>query len=67
MGLLHRGRKVRIIVDALGSHNSKEAKLAIRKMQAKGAKLIMTRDVAGVSHLRPYLPSAAKSIAGEEN
>ena len=52
MGLLHRGKKVRIIVDALGSHNSKEAKLAIRKMQAKGAKLIMTRDVAGISCLR---------------
>jgi nicotinamidase-related amidase len=47
MGLLHRGKKVRIIVDALGSYNSKEAKLALRKMKAKGAKLIMTRDVAG--------------------
>lgn len=46
MGLLQRGRKVRIIVDALGSHNVKEAKFALRKMKAKGAKLIMTRDVA---------------------
>lgn len=53
MGLLHRGKKVRIIVDALGSHNKREAKLALRKMEAKGAKLIMTKDVAGVSHLRP--------------
>jgi len=47
MGLLQRGRKVRIIVDALGSHNTKEAKFALRKMKAKGAKLIMTRDVTG--------------------
>jgi nicotinamidase-related amidase len=47
MGLLHRGKKVRIIVDALGSHNKREAKLALRKMQAKGAKFITTRDVAG--------------------
>ena len=47
MGLLQRGKKVRIIVDALGSNNTKEAKLALRKMRAKGAILIMTRDVAG--------------------
>ena len=47
MGLLQRGKKVRIIVDALGSHNKREAKLALRKMRAKGAILIMTRDVAG--------------------
>jgi len=67
MGLLHRGRKVRIIVDALGSHNSKEAKLALRKMEAKGAKLIMTKNIAGLSHLRPCIPSTARSIAGEEN
>ena len=46
IGLLQRGKKVRIIVDALGSHNIKEAKFALRKMKAKGAKLIMTRDVA---------------------
>ena len=46
MGLLQRGKKVRIIVDALGSHNKREAKLALRKMQAKGAKLIKTKDVA---------------------
>lgn len=52
MGLLHRGRKVRIVVDALGSHSKKEARLALRKMEAKGAKLIMTKDIAGVSHLR---------------
>jgi len=57
MGLLHRGRKVRIIVDALGSHNTREAKLALRKMESKGAKLIMTENVAGASRLRPPLSS----------
>jgi len=46
MGLLQRGKKVRIIVDALGSHNLREAKLALRKVQAKGAELVKTRDVA---------------------
>jgi nicotinamidase-related amidase len=45
LGLIHRGKRVRIIVDALGSHNRKEAQLALRKLQAKGAKLIKTKDV----------------------
>jgi len=67
LGLLHRGKNVSIIVDALGSHNKREAKLALRKMQAKGAKLIMTENVAGASHLRPCIPSTARSVAGEEN
>jgi nicotinamidase-related amidase len=52
LGLLQRGRKVSIVVDAVGSHNGKEAKLALRKMKAKGAKLIETRKIAGSSHLR---------------
>ncbi len=45
LGLIHRGKRVRIIVDALGFHNRKEAQLALRKLQAKGAKLIKTKDV----------------------
>lgn len=55
IGLLHRGRRVRIIADALGSHSGKEAKLALRKMQAKGAKLVMTKDIAGISHVGTQL------------
>jgi nicotinamidase-related amidase len=51
MGLIHRGKRVRIIVDALGSHSRKEAQLALRKMQAKGAKLLMTKDITRISHL----------------
>ncbi len=52
LGLLHRGKNVRVIIDAVGSHTEKEAILALRKMQAKGAKLVQTKDIAGVSHLR---------------
>lgn len=52
LGLLHRGKKVRVIVDAVGSHTENEAKLALRKIQAKGAKLIKTKDIAGMSHLK---------------
>ncbi len=52
LGLLQRGKQVTVVVDAVGSHNKKEAKLALRKMETKGAKLIETRRLAGVSHLR---------------
>jgi len=52
LGLLQRRKPVTVIVDAVGSHNKKEAKLALRKMETKGAKLIETRKLAGVSHLK---------------
>jgi len=52
LGLLQRGKRVRIVVDALGLHNRKDAKLALRKMEAKGARLIEARRLAGVTHLR---------------
>jgi nicotinamidase/pyrazinamidase len=52
LGLLQRGKQVTVVIDAVGSHNKKEAKLALRKMETKGAKLIETRRLAGVSHLK---------------
>jgi len=52
LGLLQRGKKVTVVVDAVGSHNKREAKLALRKMETKGAKLIETRRFAGVSRLK---------------
>ena len=52
LGLLQRGKRVRVIVDALGGLNQGQIQLAVRKMAAKGAKLSQTRDLAGISHLR---------------
>ena len=52
LGLLQRGKRVSVVVDAVGSLDKREAKLALRKMGAKGAKLIETKKLAGVSHLR---------------
>ena len=52
LGLLHRGKKVTVIVDALGSYNKRETNLALRKMNSKGAKLITTEELAGISCLR---------------
>jgi nicotinamidase-related amidase len=52
LGLLQRDKKVSVIIDAVGYHDNHEAKMAFRKMEAKGAKLIETRRLAGISHLR---------------
>ena len=52
LGLLQRDKQVAVVVDAIGYHDSREAKMAFRKMEAKGARLIETRRLAGASHLR---------------
>ena len=52
LGLLQRGKKVTVIIDAVGTHNNKDAKLALRKMETKGAKLVETKKIAGTSHLK---------------
>ena len=52
LGLLQRGKKVSVVIDAVGAHNNRDAELALRKMQAKGAKLVETKNIAGNSHLR---------------
>jgi len=52
LGLLQRGKKVSVVVDAVGWHNKREAKMAFRKLQAKGGRLIETKNLAGKSHLR---------------
>jgi nicotinamidase-related amidase len=51
LGLLQRGKKVTVIIDAVGSHDTREATMALRKMQAKGAHLVETKKIAGTSHL----------------
>jgi len=52
LGLLQRGKNVSVVVDAVGLLDKHEAKLALRKMGAKGARLIETKKLAGVSRLR---------------
>lgn len=52
LGLLQRGKKVTVVIDAAGMHNNREAQLALRKIETKGAKLIETKKLAGQSHLR---------------
>jgi nicotinamidase-related amidase len=64
LGLLQRGKKVTVVIDAVGSHNKREAKLALRKMETKGAKLIETKRLAGTSHLRHVGACACESCQG---
>jgi nicotinamidase-related amidase len=52
LGLLQRGKKVTVVIDAVGSHDMKDAKLTLRKMETKGARLIETKKIAGTSHLK---------------
>ena len=52
LGLLQQGKKVCVVIDAVGSQNSRVAELALRKMKAKGARLAETRNIAGTSHLQ---------------
>lgn len=52
LGLLQRDKNVTIVVDAVGMHDRQKADLAIRKMKAKGAKLIETKKLAGATHLK---------------
>ncbi len=64
LGLLQRSKKVIVVVDAVGSHNNREAKMALRKMQAKGARLIDTKTLAGTSHLRLVGACGCESCQG---
>jgi nicotinamidase-related amidase len=52
LGLLVRKRAVTLITDALGNRDKAAAEVALRQMQAKGAKLIDSKNLLGTSHLR---------------
>lgn len=52
LGLLLRGKPVTVLTDAVGSLEKSAAEIALRKMQAKGAKLVESKSLFGSSHLR---------------
>ncbi|MGD0078399.1 MAG: hypothetical protein ABSB91_07225, partial [Sedimentisphaerales bacterium] len=49
---LQRGKKVTVVVDAVGAQDKQKAKHSLRKIAAKGARLVETRRLAGTSHLK---------------
>lgn len=52
LGLLIRRKSVTVLVDAVGSHDRAAAEIALRQMEAKGAKLAETKALLGTSCLR---------------
>ena len=52
LGLLQRGKRVSVVVDAVGAQDKQKAKHSLRKIAAKGARLIETKKIAGQSHLK---------------
>lgn len=52
LGLLARRKNVTIFTDAVGSHNKSAAEIALRKMEAKGAKLMESKSLLGSTCLR---------------
>ena len=52
LGLIQRGKNVTVVTDAVGSRDHNEAKMALRKMEAKGAHMIETRRLAGDTRLQ---------------
>ena len=65
LGLLQRDKRVTVVVDAVGLHNRKQGRLALRKMEAKGAKLVETKTLAGISHLKQVRICNCKSCQGQ--
>lgn len=63
LGLLHRGKKVTVVTDAIGGHDSDKGKVSLRKMNAKGARLVDTKKIAGSSNLRYIGACSCKSCA----
>lgn len=66
LGLLQRGKRVTIVTDAVGTHNRREANLALRKTEAKGARLVETKRLAGVTHLRCVGACGCESCNGHK-
>lgn len=63
LGLLRRGRNVLVVTDAVAMEKGRDAIITLRKLEAKGAKLVQTETIAGTSRLigchHPRLPLAA--------
>lgn len=65
LGLLQRSKNVTVVTDAVGTANRREAEIAMRKMQAKGAQLVETKKIAGTSHLRLVGTCSCQSCQGK--
>lgn len=65
LGLLLRRKPVTVITDAVGSHEKGAAEIALRKMQAKGAKLVDSKTLFGNSNLRQVYACGCDRCRGQ--
>ena len=69
LGLLRRGKNVKVVIGALGSYKEKDANSGLRKMKVKGAKLIKAENLVGISHLQHvgicHCPICERKIVSE--
>lgn len=52
LGLLHRGKRVLVVYDAVERSDRRATTMALRQMEAKGARMVTTEYLTGQSHLR---------------
>lgn len=61
LGLISRRKPVYIVTDAIFVNDKNDGKLALRKMEAKGAKLITTESLTGKRKKHTLLPRLSAS------
>ncbi len=64
LGLLQRGKKVTVVTDAVGYQNRDAYDLMIRKMITKGANVVDTKNLAGMSKLANASVCSCKRCKG---
>jgi len=65
LGLLHRGKRVRVLVDAVDGGKEREVRMALRQMEAKGARLSTSDVLTGHSRLVGKCALRARSPVGD--
>lgn len=72
LGLLARGKQVKLVIDATAGRDEKNAQMAIRQMIAKGARITTARELSPNMQPRPNLDAllerwgvATESTAGQ--
>jgi nicotinamidase-related amidase len=51
LGLIQRHKNVTVVSDAIGIRDMHDGKMALRKMEAKGAAMVDSKKIAGISRL----------------
>ncbi len=63
LGLLARGKQVRLVIDATAGRNPHETEMALRQMMAKGVRIITARELAPTMQPRLARKATTKRLA----